>query len=402
MGSNASEADENGLEGSNAPPVKTLEDNKPVTDVGNESQNQNGNCKQEELGGSVNGVETVKKDDSFIETKETKFYVGDLVWGQVSGCAWWPGQIFDSKCASKMALTNLAYVQRMSGGNTEDLFLVAFFGDRTFAWLPESQLKHLQENFSKMVKKSRAVSFVKGVDEILEEVSTHVKLGMTCECFVDETYTDLKKERVDNSGIRRRTSRPPVDRSIIVNTFQPNSLLEQLRVYAQCPLGQFNRLELKKTVAQLKAFKHSKNSKVEGKLVQEKTEEVVDEECSSGEEEVADEEYSSSNEMLAQLCLLARDPTGGYSFIPKIIRFFTAFRAYRLCSYSKYPDPLGRTTGSKRKAAGSRPSYSLMYSDIVLQGKRKGSSQNKVQQKKKKKTKEKAIEKETPTGFLFQ
>ncbi|ONK75839.1 uncharacterized protein A4U43_C03F21100 [Asparagus officinalis] len=294
-----------------------------------------------------------------------------------------------------MALRNLANVQRTSRRNTEDLFLVAFFGDRTFAWLPESQLKHLQENFSKMEKKSRAVSFVKGVDEILEEVSTHVKLGMTCECFVDETYTDLKKEKVDNSGIRRRTSRPPVDRSIIVNTFQPNSLLEQLWVYAQCPLGQFNRLELRKTVAQLKAFKHSKNLKVEGKLVQEKTEEVVDEKCSSREEEVADEEYSSSKEMLAQLCLLARDPTGGYSFIPKIIRFFTTFRAYRLSSYSKYPDPLGRTRGSKRKAAGSGPSYSLMYSDIVLQGKRKGSSQNKVQKKKK------TIEKETPTALVL-
>ncbi|ONK75840.1 uncharacterized protein A4U43_C03F21110 [Asparagus officinalis] len=53
MGLNASEADEHGLEGSNAPPVETLEDNKPVTDVGNESQNQNGNCNREEKGGSV-------------------------------------------------------------------------------------------------------------------------------------------------------------------------------------------------------------------------------------------------------------------------------------------------------------------------------------------------------------
>ncbi|XP_020274093.1 uncharacterized protein LOC109848821 isoform X1 [Asparagus officinalis] len=275
---------------SNESPVETLEENRPGTDLVDGSpgdasrvQNQDGDgnrAKEEgfvtgdstEKGGSVVGLGSSKKDGSFegLETKgrkeadgdlgsvahykfslgedKTGFFIDDLVWGKVKSHPWWPGQIFDPKYASEMALKR----------QKKDHFLVAYFGDKSFAWVPESNLKPFQSNFSTMEKQSSMESFSNAVDSIIEEVSRRVELGMACCCLADEIYADLKYKQVENAGILEGTCSSTVDRSWFVNAFQPQSLLECIRVLAQCPFGRFDRLGLTIATAQLKAFYHTK------------------------------------------------------------------------------------------------------------------------------------------------
>ncbi|KAG1330779.1 hypothetical protein COCNU_02G007470 [Cocos nucifera] len=56
--------------------------------------------------------------------KKDGFSILDMVWGKVRSHPWWLGQIFDPSDASEMALEH----------EKKDHFLVAYFGDKTFAW----------------------------------------------------------------------------------------------------------------------------------------------------------------------------------------------------------------------------------------------------------------------------
>jgi hypothetical protein len=58
------------------------------------------------------------------------------------GALQWPGEIFDPTDASELALKH-----RKKGSH-----LVAYFGDNTFAWCDESQLKPFVTNYSQMEK----------------------------------------------------------------------------------------------------------------------------------------------------------------------------------------------------------------------------------------------------------
>lgn len=59
------------------------------------------------------------------------FAPGRLVWGKVRCHPWWPGQVFDPADASEQALE-----ERRKHGAT----LVAFFWDKTFAWVDADEL----------------------------------------------------------------------------------------------------------------------------------------------------------------------------------------------------------------------------------------------------------------------
>lgn len=64
---------------------------------------------------------------------ETGFSVGDFVWGKIKSYPSWPGRIYDPLNASEFAMRY----------KHEGRLLVAYFGDRTFAWCDPSQLKPL-------------------------------------------------------------------------------------------------------------------------------------------------------------------------------------------------------------------------------------------------------------------
>ncbi|KAH7656856.1 Non-specific serine/threonine protein kinase protein [Dioscorea alata] len=174
----------------------------------------------------------------------TSVSISDLVWGKVKSHPWWPGQIFDSSDASELALKY----------QKKDNFLVAYFGDKTFAWCEESQLKPFLEYFSQMANQSTSDAFINALDDVLQEVSRRVQLGMTCQCTPEVTYADFKYQKIDNAGVRKGTSGKAFDRSQIVNSFQPDRLLLYVRTLAQFSKRETDRLDLVLAQAHLNGF----------------------------------------------------------------------------------------------------------------------------------------------------
>ncbi|XP_021625959.1 uncharacterized protein LOC110624857 isoform X2 [Manihot esculenta] len=176
---------------------------------------------------------------------EGEFTVSDLVWGKVRSHPWWPGQIFCPSDASEKAMKY----------HKKDCFLVAYFGDRTFAWNEASLLKPFRSHFSLVEKQSNSEAFQNAVDCALEEVSRRVEFGLACSCIPKETYDEIKFQIVENTGIREEASvRDGADKSLPADLFEPGKLMEYMKALAQCPAGGADRLELVIARSQLLAF----------------------------------------------------------------------------------------------------------------------------------------------------
>lgn len=199
-------------------------------------------CTAPNLGGTV----TVHQATYQLPPEnEGEFVVSDLVWGKVRSHPWWPGQIFDPSDSSEKALKH----------QKKDCFLVAYFGDRTFAWNEASQLKPFRTHFSHIEKQSNSESFQHAVDCALEEVSRRVEFGLACSCIPKDAYDNIKFQVVENTGIRQESStRDGVDRSASADFFEPDKLIEYTKALAHFPSGGSDRLELMIAKAQLLAF----------------------------------------------------------------------------------------------------------------------------------------------------
>ncbi|KAL0910915.1 hypothetical protein M5K25_019012 [Dendrobium thyrsiflorum] len=180
--------------------------------------------------------------------RESGFSVCDMVWGKVRSHPWWPGQIYDPSFASDMALKH----------QKKDHFLVAYFGDKTFAWNDKSRLKPFESFFSQMEKQSSLDEFVNAVDVALEEVARRIEIGMTCGCVADEFIAGLKHQMIENAGIKEGTCCPTLDQCVVANSFDPGRLLDYIHDLARLPCGNFDKLELVKVTAQVKAIYMSK------------------------------------------------------------------------------------------------------------------------------------------------
>ncbi|XP_029129577.1 uncharacterized protein LOC109810171 [Cajanus cajan] len=177
--------------------------------------------------------------------KEGNFSVSDMVWGKVRSHPWWPGQIFDPSDSSEKAMKHYK----------KDCHLVAYFGDRTFAWNEESQLKPFRTHFSSIEKQSTSESFQNAVDCALDEVIRRVEYGLACSCIPKDTYDSIKFQTVENTGIRPEVNcRHGVDESLSASSFSPDKLIEYMKTLSEFPTGVFDRLELGIAKAQLLAF----------------------------------------------------------------------------------------------------------------------------------------------------
>ncbi|KAA8539362.1 hypothetical protein F0562_026054 [Nyssa sinensis] len=180
---------------------------------------------------------------------EGEFSVSDLVWGKVRSHPWWPGQIFDPADASEKAMKY----------HKKDCFLVAYFGDRTFAWNEASLLKPFRIHFSQIEKQSSSEAFHTAVSCALEEVYRRVELGLACSCIPKDAYEKIESQIVENTGIRQESSRRyGVENSTGVSSFEPDKLVEYIRALAQSPSDGADRLELVVAKAQLLAFSRLK------------------------------------------------------------------------------------------------------------------------------------------------
>ncbi|KAI9389425.1 hypothetical protein POPTR_008G044600v4 [Populus trichocarpa] len=176
---------------------------------------------------------------------EGELSVSDLVWGKVRSHPWWPGQIFDPSDASEKAVKY----------NKKDCYLVAYFGDRTFAWNEASLLKPFRSHFSQVEKQSNSEVFQNAVDCALEEVSRRVELGLACSCVPEDAYDEIKFQVLESAGIRPEAStRDGVDKDTSADLFQPDKLVGYMKALAQTPAGGANRLELVIAKSQLLAF----------------------------------------------------------------------------------------------------------------------------------------------------
>ncbi|KAL6126514.1 hypothetical protein ACLB2K_074562 [Fragaria x ananassa] len=180
---------------------------------------------------------------------EGTFSVSDLVWGKVKSHPWWPGQIFDFMAASEKAMKH----------HKKDCFLVAYFGDQTFAWNEVSSLKPFQSYFSQAQKQCTSETFHKAVNCVLEEVSRRVELGLSCSCVPKDVYEKIRFQIVENAGICRESSRVEgMDESASASSFESDKLLTYVKALARFPSGRSEKLELVIAKAHLTSFFRSK------------------------------------------------------------------------------------------------------------------------------------------------
>jgi hypothetical protein len=177
--------------------------------------------------------------------KKGKFSVNDLVWGKVRSHPWWPGQIFDPSDSSAQAMKHFK----------KNCYLVAYYGDGTFAWNEASKLKSFMTHFSHIDKQKNSEAFQSAVDSALGEVKRRVEFGLACSCVPKDTYDKIKLQTVENCGIQQEPSFVHrVDESLNVSSFSPENLMEYLKDLSKCPTRGFDRLELLIAKARLLAF----------------------------------------------------------------------------------------------------------------------------------------------------
>ena len=198
----------------------------------------------------INGQErNVEKTKDLLKLKDLEFEVSDLVWGKVRSHPWWPGQIFDPLDSSKKALK---YFKK-------DSFLIAYFGDQTFAWNEVAQLKPFRVHFSQMEKQSNFQAFHHAVDCALDEVARRVEFGLACSCVSEEVCRKIKTQTIVNAGIKKKSSkRDGGDRYLNASSFEPTELLKYIKILARSSCDEDDSLEFVISRAQLSAFHHWK------------------------------------------------------------------------------------------------------------------------------------------------
>ncbi|TYH19830.1 hypothetical protein ES288_A05G383100v1 [Gossypium darwinii] len=218
---------------------------------------------------SVSGLKVHQAKYQQLRSEEGGFSVSDLVWGKIKSHPWWPGQIFDPSDASEKAMKY----------QKKDSFLVAYFGDRTFAWNESSVLKPFRTHFSQIVKQSNLESFENAVNCALEEFSRRVELGLACPCMPKDAYDKIKFQKVENAGVREESSlRDGIDVSLSASSFEPDKLIDYMKALAESPSSGADQLDLVIAKAQLLAFHRLKgyHQLPESQFSEEKTLEVVE------------------------------------------------------------------------------------------------------------------------------
>ncbi|KAG6596452.1 putative oxidoreductase GLYR1, partial [Cucurbita argyrosperma subsp. sororia] len=196
----------------------------------------------------VNPHVSMDEDDMSDDDSEdtvVKFNVHDLIWSRVPSHPWWPGQICDPAASSKKAM------KYFKTGK----YLVAFFGDHTFAWKEAVMIKPFSEYFSELQKQSNSGSFHDAIDCALEEFSRRVEFSLACPCLSEELYSKLQTQTLANGGIRKKLSkRVGGDSSLTASSFDPMKLINFVKEVAMSPSAEADKLEVVRAEAQLMAL----------------------------------------------------------------------------------------------------------------------------------------------------
>ncbi|XP_014518654.1 uncharacterized protein LOC106775919 [Vigna radiata var. radiata] len=112
------------------------------------------------------------------------FEVGDMVWGKVKSHPWWPGQIYNEVFASPS-------VRRMK---REGHVLVAFFGDSSYGWFEPAELIPFDANFAEKSQQTNARTFLRAVEEAVDEACRRRGLGLACRCRKTDNFRPTNVE----------------------------------------------------------------------------------------------------------------------------------------------------------------------------------------------------------------
>ena len=104
--------------------------------------------------------------------------VGEMVWGKVKSHPWWPGHIFNEALADPL-------VRRTK---REGHVLVAFFGDSSYGWFLPDELVPFDTNFAEKSRQTTAKTFLKAVEEAVDEVGRRCGLRVVCQCRNPYTF----------------------------------------------------------------------------------------------------------------------------------------------------------------------------------------------------------------------
>ncbi|KAL8504547.1 hypothetical protein ACS0TY_015927 [Phlomoides rotata] len=185
------------------------------------------------------------RGENDITEKKGSYYVSDLVWGKVSCHPWWPGQIFSPLSSSGEAAMNLK----------KGTYLIAYFGDGTYAWIKESKIKPFGMHFSKMSKQSDSDFFCHAVQCALNETARRVEFGLSCPCLPLEVRDVIKFQEIENTGIMEISSRRAGGHILSgAATFSPGDLLQSLDSLARHPWSKPDRLQFTIEKAQVLAY----------------------------------------------------------------------------------------------------------------------------------------------------
>ncbi|XP_020176772.1 PWWP domain-containing protein 5 [Aegilops tauschii subsp. strangulata] len=176
------------------------------------------------------------------------FRVSDLVWAKLQGRPWWPGAIFDPSDASELALEH----------QKEGHHLVAFFGDGSFAWCQESQLKPFMDNCLEMEKQGNSDAFTSAVNSALQELSTRILTAASCSCLPEYLSENGLCYLRGNSGLKAGVTCSKVNQAEILQYFSPEHLLHYMKSLALSPCQGGVLQDLVIACSQLMSFYRSK------------------------------------------------------------------------------------------------------------------------------------------------
>ncbi|KAG6398222.1 hypothetical protein SASPL_139677 [Salvia splendens] len=154
----------------------------------------NGNGNAQRMGyGRWNG--------ELLEDQDHGFRAGDLVWAKIKSQPWWPGQVYDPRDASELALKH----------SREGCVLVCLFGDDSCSWCLPLQLVPLVENHERMWSERPSRSFEKAVHRAFDEIGRLMELKILCRCISLEKRGDLARPMAMNVGVKAGSLVPEVD-----------------------------------------------------------------------------------------------------------------------------------------------------------------------------------------------
>ncbi|KAJ9556998.1 hypothetical protein OSB04_011612 [Centaurea solstitialis] len=177
-----------------------------------------------------NATDVVKPQSTMEVSHGHGFEVGDMVWGKVKSHPWWPGHVYSEEFATPS-------VRR---SKREGLLLVAFFGDSSYGWFDPSELVPFDSHFAEKSRQTNSKTFVKAVEEAMDEVSRRSALGLSCMCRSKQNFRETGVQgyfAVDVADYEPGAvySSDAIEKAR--DSFQPSLALDFIRQLALEPMG---------------------------------------------------------------------------------------------------------------------------------------------------------------------